>query len=101
MLALMLAGCAASPAGPSESVPGAPSSQPSPPDADPARTAVAVMGTPFFFAFKVAVCATTAVIAAPVAALLALVEEPHRGQKRQELNEGFARNCGPPYVLSP
>ena len=99
LLVLTLAGCAMRPALPPESTSEAPSSQPSPSDAATARTVLAVIGTPFFFLFKTVVCVTSAVIAAPSAAILALVEEPYRQQKRRELDDAFARNCSSPYVL--
>jgi len=100
LLALTLAACASTPARPADGV-GSPSSPPAPTDPGVARTVLAVIGTPFFFLFKVAVCATTTVIAAPAVAILALVEEPYQHPKRDELSEGFAKNCGSPYILSP
>lgn len=62
--------------------------------------AVAAIGTPFYLAFKTAVCGATLVVAAPAAAALAIADSPY-GMGMDELGDGVASNCGPPYVLSP
>lgn len=62
--------------------------------------AVAAIGTPFYLAFKTAVCGATLVVAAPAAAALAIADSPY-GMSVDELGDGVAANCGPPYVLSP
>ena len=62
--------------------------------------AVAAIGTPFYLAFKTAVCGASLVVAAPAAAALALTDSPY-GMTVTELGDGVAANCGPPYVLSP
>jgi len=62
--------------------------------------AVAAVGTPFFLAFKTAVCGASLVVAAPAAAAIALTDSPY-GMTVSELGDGVAVNCGPPYVLSP
>jgi hypothetical protein len=62
--------------------------------------AVAAIGTPFYLAFKTVVCASSIVIAAPAAAVIALADSPY-ATGVSELGDGVASNCGPPYVLSP
>lgn len=62
--------------------------------------AVAAIGTPFYLVFKTAVCGATLVVAAPAAAALALADSPY-GMSVDQLGDGVAANCGPPYVLSP
>jgi hypothetical protein len=62
--------------------------------------AVAVIGTPFYLAFKTVACAGTIVVAAPIAAVSALADSPYI-LTVDELGDGVAANCGPPYVLSP
>lgn len=57
---------------------------------------VAVIGTPFYLAFKTAACGVSLVVAAPAAAVSALA-----GRSYGMLEDGIAANCGPPYVLSP
>ena len=47
--------------------------------AGPSDWALAIIGTPFVFAFRVVTCAATAVVAAPTAGLLALTPDPSRG----------------------
>ena len=71
------------------------------PTAEPARSAgpsdwaVAIVGTPFVFAFRTVVCAATAVMAGPTAGLLALSDDP--GPGLAYVRDGLAQNCGPPY----
>lgn len=62
--------------------------------------AVAVIGTPFYLAFKTAVCGASLVVAAPTAAVIALSDSPY-AMGVDKLGDGVAANCGPPYVLSP
>ena len=62
--------------------------------------AVAAVGTPFYLVFKTAVCGATLVVAAPAAAIIALADSPYSMSVNQ-LGDGVAANCGPPYVLSP
>src|SRR5918992_679430 len=91
---VFLAGCAtAAPepasgpgaAGP-QAAPGAtPSSSAS---AGPSDWALAIVGTPFVFAFRTVVCAATAVVAAPTAGLLAFSEERELGMAY--LRDGLA-----------
>jgi hypothetical protein len=61
---------------------------------DVALTAIA---TPFVLAFRAAVCATSAVVAGPAAAVFAVSDDPRGGF--DYLRYGLARNCGPPYVV--
>ena len=87
LLAVALGGCASSTAPPvAESRAG--------------NTVVAVVGTPFLLAFKVATCALTVAVAAPAAGILALGVDPY-GEGFDYLGSGVAHNCGPPYALSP
>ena len=46
-------------------------------------------------------CAAGTVIAAPLAGIAALSESPFAPEIQQELGDGVAHNCGPPYALSP
>ncbi len=96
LLALGLAGCAARSARPVEFYG---THEPLPARRPATSTVLSVIGTPFFFAFKAAVCAATVVIAAPSAAILGLTDQGYQTRKREELDEDFAQNCGPPYVL--
>ena len=57
--------------------------------------ALAIVGTPFVFAFRTVVCAATVVVAGPTAGLLALSHDP--GSGLVYVREGLAQNCGPPY----
>lgn len=70
------------------------------PPAHAGQWAVAIIGTPVYLAFKTAVCGATLAIAAPAAAVGALSYSPHAPDV-DELGDGVAWNCGPPYVLSP
>lgn len=63
--------------------------------AGPSDWALAIVGTPFVFAFRVVTCAATAVVAAPTAGLLALSEHYRPGLAY--LRDGLGENCGPPY----
>lgn len=62
--------------------------------------AVAAIGTPFYLAFKTAVCGATLVVAAPAAAVLTIADSPY-GLTVDQLGDDVATNCGPPYILSP
>jgi hypothetical protein len=66
--------------------------------AGPSDWALAIVGTPFVFAFRTAVCAATAVVAAPTAGLVALSDEREAGL--DYLRWGLAENCDGPYALS-
>jgi hypothetical protein len=111
---MLLAGCAtASPqpvpsaASPAAPAPGTMSSAAPPPGATaspsatsaagPSDWALAIVGTPFVFAFRVVTCAATAVVAAPTAGVLAFTEEYRPGLAY--LRDGLAQNCGPPYAV--
>ena len=59
--------------------------------------ALSVVGTPFVLGFRAVVCAATAVVAAPVAALFAVSDDPRDGFAY--LRYGLAHNCGPPYAV--
>jgi hypothetical protein len=65
--------------------------------AGPSDWALAIIGTPFVFAFRAVTCAATAVVAGPTAGLLALSEERQAGLAY--LRWGLAENCSPPYVV--
>jgi hypothetical protein len=65
--------------------------------AGPSDWALAVIGTPFVFAFRVVTCAATAVVAAPTAGLLTLTPDPQPGLAY--LRDGLGQNCGPPYGM--
>jgi hypothetical protein len=111
---VFLAGCASSsePGPTARSTPApspgatAPSEQPADAAATSRRTvstrpsdwALAIVGTPFVFAFRTVVCAASAVVAGPAAALFAVSDDPRGGFAY--LSDGLAQNCGPPYVVS-
>jgi hypothetical protein len=113
LLALvLLAGCATSSPQPASRAPPAPapyatSSTDTSVDTAPAprrtyRTrasdvALSVVGTPFVFGFRAVVCAASAVVAGPAAALFAVSDDPRDGFAY--LRHGLARNCGPPYAV--
>ena len=59
--------------------------------------ALAILGTPFVFAFRVVACTATAVVAAPTAGLLVLAPDP--GPGLAYLRDGLGQNCGPPYGM--
>ena len=102
----LLAGCATAAHEPASDA-GAPTTyQAVPHPVEPARPvasagasdwALAIVGTPFLFAFRVVTCATTAVLAAPTAGFLALTPDPQPGLAY--LRDGLGQNCGPPYVV--
>jgi hypothetical protein len=97
-----LAGCAtaAPEPAPGPGVGAAPEAAPdrtSSSSAGPSDWALAIVGTPFVFAFRVVTCAATAVVAAPTAGLLAF--SPERELGMAYLRDGLAQNCGPPYVV--
>ena len=102
LLALaLLAGCATATPQPAPGV-AAPeaapevTAQPAPaPSAGPSDWALAIVGTPFVFAFRAVVCTASAVVAGPTAGLLILSEDPQPGLAY--LRDGLAQNCGPPY----
>ncbi|MGH6905029.1 MAG: hypothetical protein ACREIR_20075 [Geminicoccaceae bacterium] len=108
---VFLAGCSSSPQpGPgatSASSPGATAYSRPPSDAAaparyrtssrPSDWALSVVGTPFVFAFRAVVCATSAVVAGPTAALFAVSDDPRGGFAY--LRSGLAQNCGPPYAV--
>jgi hypothetical protein len=59
--------------------------------------ALTVVSAPFVLAFRVAVCAASAVVAGPTAAVFAVSDDPRGGF--DYLRDGLAYNCGPPYVV--
>jgi hypothetical protein len=65
--------------------------------AGPSDWALAIVGTPFVFAFRVVTCAATAVVAAPTAGWLLLTPDPQPGMAY--LRDSLGQNCGPPYVV--
>jgi hypothetical protein len=109
---VLLAGCASS----AEPVPSAAPAAASPPAATsvarplyaapaprrvvstrPSDWALAIVGTPFVFGFRAVVCAASAVVAGPTAALFAVSDDPRGGF--DYLRDGLAQNCGPPYAV--
>ena len=83
---------------PLDAVPDAAESYRPAPSAGPSDWALAIVGTPFVFAFRVVTCAATAVVAGPTAGLVALTDEREAGLGY--LRWGLAENCGPPYAVS-
>lgn len=111
---MLLAGCATTPPQPAPSAPspaapapgamseaapppGAAATPSAAPAAGPSDWALAIVGTPFVFAFRTVICAATAVVAGPTAGLLAFSEEREAGFAY--LRDGLAQNCGPPYAV--
>jgi hypothetical protein len=100
-----LAGCASAARDPAPyavapATPGAPPravATARPVSAGPSDWALAVISTPFVFAFRVVTCAATAVVAAPTAGLLTLTPDPKPGLAY--LRDGLGHNCGPPYGM--
>lgn len=65
---------------------------------------VSTVGTPFYIAFKIPVCAATIAIAAPIAGVAGLAGPSGNAAAhdvRRDLDDGLTRNCGPPYLLVP
>lgn len=65
---------------------------------------VSAIGTPFYIAFKIPLCAATIALAGPVAGAAGLAGAPENAAAqgvRSNLDDGLMRNCGPPYVLAP
>lgn len=94
---LALAGCAT--AGSTSSTGTKPVSA-SPPGSTAGEWAVSIVGTPFMFVFRTAVCGASVILAAPTAAFLSLGLDPY-GEGMHTLGRGVATNCSPPYVLTP
>ena len=65
--------------------------------AGPSDWALAILGSPFVFAFRVVACTATAVVAAPTAGLLTLTPHPQPGLA--DLRDGLGQNCGGPYAM--
>jgi hypothetical protein len=57
-----------------------------------------VIALPLYIPFKAAVCATTLLFAAPATAVAAVTDPDGTGWRREVINEGFAANCGPPWL---
>jgi hypothetical protein len=87
LLACLLAGCTA------------------PPPQSSQISYVSAIGTPFYIAMKVPVCAATLVVAGPLGALQGLAAPGEEGSLQPDirpiLDAGIADNCGPPYLLPP
>lgn len=99
LLVVALSGCAARSAAPVTTYGSAYDRAAATSEPSAADTVLNVVATPLYLVFKAAVCVTTIVIAAPAVAVLAVTDPKGQGWQRQDLNEGFAANCGPPYVL--
>jgi hypothetical protein len=68
----------------------------------PGDAALSVVGTPFLIAFRGVVCVASLAVAAPVAAVAAVVPDRQADHAaRSSLGDGLATNCGPPWVISP
>jgi len=64
---------------------------------------VDAVGTPFYLAFKIPVCAATLVVAAPLAGIAGLADpSPNAAahDPKPDLDHGIRKNCGGPYVLT-
>jgi hypothetical protein len=63
------------------------------------------VGTPFYIALKLPVCAATLIVAAPAGALQGLAApgqwDSLQPDIRPVLDKGIVDNCGPPYILPP
>ena len=62
-------------------------------------TPASAVGTPFYIAFKIPVCAATVVLGGPWAGVTGLVDDEQAREMRDDINRGLVQNCGPPYVL--
>jgi len=120
LVVALLAGCAA-PANPPPAaptpvtatpVPPPTAAAPPPPPPPPAAAVTAqrsgpsflsIVGTPFLIIFKIPVCLVTAVVAAPLAGLSELPSTANTEglDMRNQLENGLAQNCGPPWTISP
>ena len=87
-----LAGCATAARDPGPAATARPAAS-----AGPSDWALAIIGTPFVFAFRVVACTATAVVAAPTAGLLTLTPHPQPGLA--SLRDGLGQNCGGPYAM--
>jgi hypothetical protein len=98
-----LAGCATEARDPAPVAPATPGAAPHavqtarPASAGASDWALAILGTPFVFAFRVVACTATAVVAAPTAGLLVLAPDP--GPGLAYLRDGLGQNCSPPYGM--
>lgn len=99
LLLVILAGCATAPPQPSDASGGALARPPYPAQPDAMRVILNIITTPVFLPLKAVVCAVTTVIAVPATAIAALSDPEGDEWQRQHITEGFAANCGPPYVL--
>jgi hypothetical protein len=98
LMLLLLAGCATGAPPPGPGLAAGPDPAPTPAaSAGPSDWALAIVGTPFVFAFRTVVCAATAVVAGPTAGVLALSAEREAGL--DYLRWGLAENCDGPYVV--
>ncbi len=98
LLLVILAGCATAPPQPSDAS-GALARPPYPAQPDAMRVILNIITTPVFLPLKAVVCAVTTVFAVPATAITALSDPEGDEWQRQRISEGFAANCGPPYVL--
>jgi hypothetical protein len=67
----------------------------------PPRMLTSQIGTPFYAAFKLPVCAVSLAVAAPVAGLMGLAHTEDSFAYRQELDRDVHENCDAPYELVP
>lgn len=70
----------------------------------PASPLASTVGTPFYVALKIPICAATIAmggLAAGVQGLAPGSEDFREEDIRQDVDNGFRQNCGPPYVLAP
>ena len=70
----------------------------------PPGTVASAVGTPFYIAFKIPVCAATVVLggAAAGAQGLAPTSDNYAAHDiRPAVDQGLRENCGPPYLLTP
>jgi hypothetical protein len=95
LLALLLPSCATAP--PSSSYYGSTSSSESR-QYSLMSGILSALALPIYLPFKAAVCAVTVAFVVPATAVTAVTDPEARGWQREALNEGFASNCGPPWV---
>ena len=96
LLGLMLTSCATAP--PSPGYYGSSSTSTEAPQHSLMAGILNALALPLYIPFKLAVCATTIVFAAPATAITAVTDPDGTGWQRESLTEGFTANCGPPWL---
>jgi len=76
--------------------------QPDPAPSYAGSRVLGALGTPFYIAFKIPICALTLALAGPAAGASELSGDFADGEYlRHDLEDGITDNCGPPYAITP